>query len=88
MKVRIQELGPRESYGQTIDYARFETEDGHLVGVSRYGGKPWCIDSLFMPNGLPVYVHGVGSRCCAKSVLTEGIAAQLDAAVAKPPTLN
>lgn len=40
----------------------------HTFGFSRWEDEDvWYADSLILPNGAPMFVHGEGTRECAKS---------------------
>ena len=51
---------------------------------SRYDTETeWLCDAQFGTAGVPIYVHGTGSRSCRKSAAAEWLAAELNALVEK-----
>jgi hypothetical protein len=54
-----------------------------VMRFSRYDDEDvWLCDSRFI-NGLPDFVEGVGSRCCAKTAAHSRLAEKLDAMLEK-----
>ena len=49
----------------TAHYSKYSTED------------QWYTDAYFV-GGMPLFVHGEGSRCCIKRSATEDVAAALN----------
>lgn len=56
----------RTIYGPEADFASLEIE-GDVLHLSRYDDeKEWLVDAYFKNGWMPHFVHGFGSRCCAK----------------------
>jgi hypothetical protein len=65
---------------------------GHSLHVSSYpdelrpDGTPyWSADAHFTPTGAPAFCHGLGSRCTDKQVLSDDVAATLNARTPDQP---
>ncbi len=77
--------GRREGWFAAVeDAAGRRFEFSKLDGVGGLSGEPtWYIDAVFGATGLPVEVHGFGSRACRKSAASVALAEKLDGLVAK-----
>lgn len=68
-------------YGECLA-ADVELVNGYSATYSRYDTEDfWYCDSVFSKGGFPVFVHGVGSRCCLKQVAGEAVVQMLNAMV-------